>query len=78
MFEISSPVVANNSAERRNRGNESIIEPSNVGEVPRMTAGGLHKIFLPARSGESRFAPRQYYYPASRTGVVPSRSNSAT
>ena len=29
--------------------------------------------FLPHRSGEPRFAPTQYFYPASKTGVVPSR-----
>jgi hypothetical protein len=28
--------------------------------------------YLPRRSGESRFAPAQYYYEASRTGAVPS------
>jgi hypothetical protein len=28
----------------------------------------LRKILLP---GESRFAPPQYYYPASRSGVMP-------
>jgi hypothetical protein len=27
---------------------------------------------LPHRSGEPRFAPRAYYYTASRSGVVPS------
>jgi hypothetical protein len=27
---------------------------------------------LPYRSGEPRFGPRGYYYPASRSGVVPS------
>jgi hypothetical protein len=31
-----------------------------------------HRIILPRRSGESRFAPRQYCYPASKSGVVPS------
>jgi hypothetical protein len=29
------------------------------------------KIVLPRRPGESRFAPPQYYYPASRSGVMP-------
>ena len=32
----------------------------------------LRKILLPRRPGESKFAPRQYYYPASRSGVMPS------
>jgi hypothetical protein len=31
-----------------------------------------HRIILPRRSGESRFAPRQYWYPASKSGVMPS------
>jgi hypothetical protein len=30
------------------------------------------KIFLQQQSGQSRFAPPQYYYPASRSGAVPS------
>jgi hypothetical protein len=29
------------------------------------------KIVLPRRPGEARLAPPQYYYPASRTGVMP-------
>ncbi len=29
------------------------------------------KIVLPRRPGEPRLAPPQYYYPASRTGVMP-------
>jgi hypothetical protein len=33
---------------------------------------GPQKIFLPRGSAETRFAPRQYYYLASNTGVVPS------
>ncbi len=32
---------------------------------------GPRKILLPRRPGESKFAPPQYYYPASRSGVVP-------
>jgi hypothetical protein len=31
-----------------------------------------HRIILPRRSGESRFAPRQYWYAASKSGVMPS------
>jgi hypothetical protein len=30
------------------------------------------KIFLPSRTNEPRFAPQQYYYPASKSGVMPS------
>jgi hypothetical protein len=31
-----------------------------------------HRIVLPRRPGESPFAPRQYCYAASKSGVVPS------
>ena len=31
-----------------------------------------HRTILPRRPGESRFAPRQYCYAASKSGVVPS------
>jgi len=30
------------------------------------------RIFLPQPSAQSRFAPPQYYYPASKSGAVPS------
>jgi hypothetical protein len=33
---------------------------------------GPQRILLPRGSAETRFAPRQYYYLASKTGVVPS------
>lgn len=29
------------------------------------------KIFLPKRPGEPPFAPQQYYYPASKSGIFP-------
>ena len=35
-------------------------------------AGGPRKFLLPRGSAETRFAPRQYYYLASKSGVVPS------
>jgi hypothetical protein len=35
------------------------------------------KMFLPRRPNEPRFAPRQYYYAASKSGVVPSWAISA-
>jgi hypothetical protein len=43
-----------------------------IPESTEITSGGPCKILLPRRSGESRFGPPQYYYPASRTGVMPS------
>jgi hypothetical protein len=73
MFEIPDPLAAD-SAEGGNGAHEPIAEPSLLG-IPRLNAGGPHKIILPRRPGESRFGPQQYYYPASRTGVVPSWSS---
>jgi hypothetical protein len=40
--------------------------------APKSADNGPRKILLPRRPGEPKFAPRQYYYPASRSGVVPS------
>jgi hypothetical protein len=74
MFELPDPMAAD-SAEGGNGAHEPIAEPSLAGIISRMTAGGLHKVTLPRRPGESRFGPRQYYYPASPSGVVPSCSN---
>jgi hypothetical protein len=74
MFEIFDP-LATPSAEGGNGAHEVIAEPSLVGVIPRLNAGEPHKIILPRRPGESRFGPRQYYYPASHTGVVPSWSS---
>ena len=37
-----------------------------------IAAESSHRIILPRRSGESRFAPRQYCYAASKSGVVSS------
>jgi hypothetical protein len=43
------------------------------GAVARKSADNdSRKILLPRRPGEPKFAPRQYYYSASRSGVVPS------
>jgi hypothetical protein len=40
--------------------------------IMRQTAEtGTHKVVLPRRPGEPRFGPPQYYYRASKTGVVP-------
>jgi hypothetical protein len=45
--------------------------------MPRTEENAGQKIFLPWRSNEPRFAPRQYYYAASKSGVMPSRAISA-
>ena len=44
-------------------------------EVEQAPEAAKHE--LPYRSGEPRFAPRAYYYAASRSGVVPSGITSA-
>ena len=51
-----------------------MAKPSPESTASQITNGGPCKILLPRRSGESRFGPPQYYYPASRTGVMPSRN----
>jgi hypothetical protein len=71
MLESPDPIAAT-SAEGGSGAHEPTAEPRLAGIVPRMTADGLHKTILPRRPGESRFGPRQYYYPASPSGVVPS------
>jgi hypothetical protein len=47
-------------------------EQNNAIMMPRTAESISGKIILPRRSGEPRFGPQQYYYPASKTGVVPS------
>jgi hypothetical protein len=71
MFELPDPMAAD-AAEGGSGAHQPIAEPGLAGIIPGMTAGGLHKIILPRRPGESRFGPQQYYYPASPSGVVPS------
>ena len=45
--------------------------------MPRTEESVDQKIFLPWRSNEPRFAPQQYYYAASKSGVMPSWAISA-
>jgi hypothetical protein len=45
--------------------------------MPRAEESVGQKIFLPWRSNKPRFAPRQYYYAASKSGVMPSWAISA-
>ena len=52
------------------------LEPTVVSLVP-PDGDGEEKTVLPRRPGESRFAPPQYYYSASRSGVVPSGTGRA-
>lgn len=70
MFETIN-LLDTEPAEGGNSAHEYLAEPNRLGVIRRMATGGAGKILLPRRPGESRFGPRQYYYPASRTGVVP-------
>jgi hypothetical protein len=45
--------------------------PRSTIAIARLADDGPRKILLPRRPGESKFAPPQYYYPASRSGVIP-------
>jgi hypothetical protein len=64
---VSASIVdANNPECRDTAGRRS-------SDVARKSAdNGPRKVLLPRRPGEPKFTPRQYYYPASRSGVVPS------
>jgi hypothetical protein len=48
------------------------IEQTIANLIPRTEESTGQKIFLPWRPNEPRFAPQQYYYAASKSGVVPS------
>ena len=48
-----------------------------AGVLLRNTERSGEKIILPRRPGELRFGPQPYYYPASRTGVVPRAASSS-
>ena len=58
-------IVAESGREAHGRAEGS----PRAGMIP---AESSHRIILPRRSGESRFAPQQYCYAASKSGVVPS------
>jgi hypothetical protein len=48
------------------------IERTIANMMPRTEESTGQKIFLPWRPNEPRFVPQQYYYAASKSGVVPS------
>jgi hypothetical protein len=60
-------VVAGGTKTQGQRGGFS---PAAISPV--IPVQSYHRIILPRRPGESRFAPQQYYYAASKSGVVPS------
>jgi len=49
------------------------VSTRHTGMAENRIADEPRKILLPRRPGEPRFGPPQHYYPASRTGVMPSR-----
>jgi hypothetical protein len=53
-------------------GTQTRVEAGGSPFVTIIPMGNSHRMILPRRSGESRFAPRQYWYAASKSGVVPS------
>lgn len=53
------------------------IERTIANMMPRTEESTGQKIFLPWRPNEPRFVPQQYYYAASKSGVVPSPAISA-
>jgi hypothetical protein len=65
MFEISAPLDV------KDEGYDTIGIRNTANIVSLRQGTGPIKVFLPRRSGESLLGPRQYYYTASRTGVVP-------
>jgi hypothetical protein len=48
------------------------IEQTIASITPRTEESTFQKIFLPRRPNEPRFVPQQYYYAASKSGLVPS------
>jgi hypothetical protein len=48
------------------------IEQTIASIMPRTEESTCQKIFLPWRPNEARYGPQQYYYAASKSGVVPS------
>lgn len=62
MFELSVPIDGIEESDRHHTAGRQDMDV--MMQPPRT--------LLPHRSGEPRLAPRQYFYPASKTGVVPS------
>jgi hypothetical protein len=71
MFEIADSLTADSSLAGCS-GSERVVEADITIAASQLIEAGPHKLVLPRRPGESRLGPRQYYYPASRTGVLPS------
>ena len=61
----------------RSEGHDGAIERTITSTMPSTAESTCQKIFLPRRSGELRFTPQQYYYAASKSGVIPSWASSS-
>jgi hypothetical protein len=70
MFEVDNSSNLD-SAEAYDSGHRRPADATIKSTITRTTTGAPNKILLPRRPSEFRFAPPQYYYPASRTGVMP-------
>jgi len=69
MLDMSHPLRAN-QLDGASAGHQQASAIASV--MPRMSASGGERIYLPRGSAQSRFEPPCYYYDASKTGVVPS------
>jgi len=58
-----------NAAETENQ--ERALAPAIASTILRNSERNSQKVILPRRPGEPRFGPQPYFYPASKTGVVP-------
>jgi hypothetical protein len=58
--------------ERRGLADYVEIERTIANTMPWTAESTSQKIFVPWRPSEPRFGPQQYYYAASKSGVVPS------
>jgi hypothetical protein len=68
MLEEKSSIIVGAITDGRNY-REPVAPPITTTIV--QTSDSPRKIVLPRRPGESQLAPPQYYYPASRSGVMP-------
>jgi hypothetical protein len=69
MLEVISPPTVNPAVVN---GTRRLPDVNSESAIALFKDGGPHKIVLPRRLGEPRFAPQPYYYQASRSGVLPS------
>ena len=64
MFEMGNRVTAKESE-------SEALSPKVADTILKASERNGQRVVLPRRPGEPRFGPQPYFYPASRTGVVP-------